>query len=193
MLYNKINFHIHTYHSKCADKDMTPQNIIKILEKKGYVKIGFSDHVSSNKDIKEIIKLKEEILDLNSNNMEIYLGCEIDNTEFSDRTSVGEEIRKYVDFVILSFTHYQSYHVLDGPKSLDKGDVIENVLKKFRYACSFNFVDIIAHPFHCFGLSRYLPEGLMNWEGKNIDISYLVPMILEREETKDILKMAKKK
>ena len=178
-LYERIDFHVHTHFSKCADRNMIPADMIKRFEGKGYTHLGFSDHLNSSEDLENIAILKKDIA-LLTTPIQIFLGCEIDLIA-PGKITMGKEIRNHVDFVLLSATHYQSHVDFYAPKSLEPEDVADNVFRMFEAACSIPYADVIAHPFSCFGLSRYLPGDLANWEGREIDISYLVPMIMEMD------------
>ena len=149
-LYTKLDFHIHTYHSACAKRDLTPDKIIRRAQEKGYQTIGFSDHLHEWSDPKIISQLRDECESIDSGDLTIFIGAEADVIS-TTKISIDEELAKTLDFVSLAASHIHLKDYIQQPASLEPSAVADHYLAMFMTAVQTKFVDLIPHPFYTGG------------------------------------------
>lgn len=143
----KVNFHIHTSYSYCARKEMTIENIVKVLLEEGYEMAGLTDHVYGPEFLGHVAHLKNKVSSIKK--PRIFVGCELDSPEPGVFT-VSPDLFSQADYVMVATTHYHLKQAqFSDPAFLARHQ--EAVLEK---VISTQNVDVIAHPFSFRGIEN---------------------------------------
>lgn len=143
-LFEQCDFHVHSRLSPCAQGDMRLSNILDACVRTGIEYLGITDHIFSFTDPAIVVEARREITSLATKPIKVFLGCEADVTAVG-KHMVTDEMKSTLDFIMVSANHFHAQGVVlpedDTPRS-----VARHFLRMFRYACSLDFVDVIAHP-----------------------------------------------
>jgi len=163
----QVDYHIHTHYSDCTRRpggdEMSVEHIVPAAASAGLRSIGLSDHLYKFTDPGIIGKLRRELhqwqhaLERSRRttgaysvfesllNVNILVGCEADVVS-PEEVSIDEALAESLDFVLISFTHFQIPYV-EIPLSLDPNDVAAHYLRMFERAVETRFATAVAHPF----------------------------------------------
>jgi len=142
-LYRQIDFHVHTRLSLCASRQMCLASILDAAAQAGIRYLGITDHIDAYVG-PEILNVTRKQLEEIETPIEVFLGCEADILAVGKHV-VSEEMRSHLDYVMVSANHFHDPSVAQ-PRSNSQADVAHHFLEMFRYACSLDFADVIAHP-----------------------------------------------
>ena len=151
----KNDFHVHSYHSPCADESRShPYQILEYAQKIGMETIGFADHFAqyppyaspkwTNNGIEIVHTLKDEIKSL-STPVRVLIGCEADVIEGAT-LSLDTDGAQNFDFIIISASHF-NLPGIPQPLSKDTLSVARHYVDTLQTALKFDFISTIAHPF----------------------------------------------
>ena len=146
-IFLKCDFHIHTYMSECAKREMLPNLILEKADIFEIEYIGITDHYKSFSNPKMIKAMKQELSKFECS-QKVYVGCEADILGVG-RHYISNELISELDYVAVSANHFHCASV-DKPKNSKYQTIAQHHLDMFKYACSLKFVDIIVHPFFVF-------------------------------------------
>ena len=142
-LYRHCDLHVHTRLSACARGEMRLAAILDACARRGVKYLGITDHVDAHTNPAILREVEEELGRLEKP-VEVFLGCEADILAVG-RHCVTEEMKCMLDFIMVSANHFHDSAVAQ-PKAVSLEAVGRHFLEMFRYACSLDFVDVIAHP-----------------------------------------------
>lgn len=155
----KVDYHIHTYFSPCASRDMLPKNIIAIAERMGLESIAFTDHfyLWSDAKIFDELSIMSEFI---NKKLKVYIGCEADVIS-PEKVAIKEEVAKKLDFVMLAHSHYHPHEgEVERPADETSPEVIaKHMVDTFSCAIKFSQVDVIAHPFCLYQTAFSMERG----------------------------------
>ncbi|MGQ9454396.1 MAG: PHP domain-containing protein [Armatimonadota bacterium] len=155
----QIDLHVHTQYSVCARPEMQLQQIVDTAARRGIRFLGVTDHVDAYVGEEVLGKIRGELgrLDAQVPGMSIFVGCEADILDIGKHV-VTEDMKKSLDYVMVSANHFHDPAVAQPKGDLPR-DVGRHFLEMFRYACSLDFVDVVAHPLVVFP-GTFAPECL---------------------------------
>ncbi|MCX8053395.1 MAG: PHP domain-containing protein [Armatimonadetes bacterium] len=146
-LYKRCDLHVHTRLSVCARGEMQLASIISVSEKRGVRYLGITDHVDARVSPVILDEVRNELARIEKP-IEVFVGCEADILSVGKHV-VTEDMRSQVDFVMVSANHFHDRAVAQ-PKGSSLEEVGRHFFEMFRYACSLEFADVIAHPLFVF-------------------------------------------
>lgn len=138
------NLHLHSYKSKCANPEMTLENIVTEAQQLGYDFIGISDHINTFDDSPELLlETRQELTPLTE--YPVLVGVE--TTQLAPhQMSLRDEFATQFDYVIVAPDHYHLSGVEQPVESTPAG-FAKHHLKMLEGAIRWPSTDIIAHPF----------------------------------------------
>lgn len=140
---NHSDLHIHTNKSACARAEMNIPDIIRTAKSRGCSCIGLTDHIYYPSDV-EKLRLSRNEINLIDSTVKVLLGCEFDILDIG-RHTLTDEMMPYLDFVMAAANHLHSSSVAQ-PEDMSLRGIGLHYLKLFKYACTLDFVDVVAHP-----------------------------------------------
>lgn len=158
------DIHVHTHLSSCADRKAFMVDYIKAASEIGLKTIGFADHAWDKsvegaspwyapQDYKRLFARYDELKELDTNGVKVLLGAE---GEFAQLVlALGDEGRKYVDYVIVphSHTHMRGVVLPSDCVGIPEKHA-EYLVKSFLSLCKHekrNLFFGIAHPMYPIG------------------------------------------
>ena len=110
------DFHIHTSLSLCAKETATLQHYIKKAKELGLKKIGIADHMwdatvpgarswYQKQGFDHISKIREELASIDTEGVQVYLGCETEYYAPEHRIALNEAVAEQLDFVLAPNSH----------------------------------------------------------------------------------------
>ncbi len=142
-LYRRVDLHVHTRLSVCARGEMRLRSILNVSAERGVEYLGITDHIDAHVSPAILSEVRGELAEL-ERPANVFLGCEADVLSIG-RHVVTNEMRSTLDFIMLSANHFHDYAVAQ-PKARSLEATGRHFLEMFRYACSLEFADVIAHP-----------------------------------------------
>jgi len=142
------NLHIHSHKSRCARDNMTLDAILTKASSVGFELIGISDHIHFKSDSTDFLfETRTELEKLKTKfALPVLLGCE--TTQLSPtEISLSNEVASQLDYVIVSSNHYHISQV-ERPVKNTLEAYIDHQLEMIEGAISYEFTNIIAHPFY---------------------------------------------
>ena len=155
------DMHIHSFASTCCqDEKQTPENIVPLLAKHGYKKVGFADHVWISKDIepshfysKQTGERHLEMLDFVHSckwEIEVLVGCETDMMA-PGVFGISPEFKEKMDYVVMATDHFHMTNFVEQPEDKTAKGLGQHMLKFFISAAQSGIPDILVHPFFPYG------------------------------------------
>lgn len=155
------DMHIHSFASVCCqDEKQTPENIVPLLAKHGYKKIGFVDHVWISRDIEPSHFYKTqngerhlELLNFIHSckwEIEVLVGCEAD-MKAPGVFGITQEFKEKMDYVVMATDHFHMTDFVEQPEDKTPEGVGKHMLKFFISAAKSGLADILVHPFFPYG------------------------------------------
>jgi len=150
------DFHVHTSYSPCAKikAESTPLQMIRQSENLGIKTLGFTDHFAQfppyptpkwiDCGVEMIESLRNDIAKIDTP-VQILIGVEADVID-KDKLSIDKKFAKELDYVVISASHFHLPGI-KKPKSKTANEVAQHYVNMLKFALSFDFVSIIAHPF----------------------------------------------
>lgn len=146
-LYEKCDFHVHTRLSPCALPEMSVRDIAKNCAARGIRYLGLADHVAVGTDPAIFERSRRELKGISAP-IEVFLGCEVDILGVG-RHLASEAMKSGLDFICVAANHFHDPAV-EQPAEESLECVGRHFLEMFRYACSLDFADFIAHPLYVY-------------------------------------------
>ncbi len=167
----QIDFHVHTIHSNCGKAGMTPSEVTRLYESRGYKAIGLTDHYDPDLSGEKIRQTRDE-LDENRRQIRVFLGTEA-CVYLPDwpRRLLRRHKARYLDFCILSPSHRPSGQEAQAFSRLPLEVKVARIMDAFIEAVRCDFADAVAHPF-AYGESQIknrekvlsaLPDEELRW------------------------------
>lgn len=155
----QVDLHVHTHYSVCARPEMQLQRIVDTAARRGIRFLGVTDHVDAYVGEEVLEKTRSELGRLGAQELDIniFVGCEADILDVGKHV-VTDSMKENLDYIMVSANHFHDPAVAQ-PGSNSPRDVGRHFLEMFRYACSLEFVDVIAHPLVVFP-GTFSPECL---------------------------------
>jgi histidinol phosphatase-like PHP family hydrolase len=142
-LFRKCDLHVHTRLSMCAKREMRLGPILDACAERGVEYLGITDHIDAYVGPEILADTRRELAGLQKP-VNVFLGCEADVLSVG-RHVVTDEMRSTLGFIMVSANHFH-----DGAVAQPVGSSLEAIgrhfLDMFRYACSLEFADVVAHP-----------------------------------------------
>jgi len=138
------DYHVHTYRSVCARKEMTVPRIIRRAELKGYRELGISDHLGDYNTPADLRK-NRALIDRVKTPVRVYLGCET-CIHPSGELAFPSEALGFLDYVMVGVEHVLGAAATpadDPPRWLK-----DWVRRLERLIESPGRIDVISHPFN---------------------------------------------
>lgn len=142
-LFEQCDLHIHTHLSPCARSEMRLRPILDACERRGIRYLGITDHISAASNAWILTETRKELTELRAP-VQVWLGCEADILAVGEHT-ITAEVRSSVDYVMAAANHFHLPSVAH-PLGESLEAVGRHILEMFRYACTLEFVDVMAHP-----------------------------------------------
>ncbi len=146
-LYKQCDFHIHTRLSACALPEMHVRAIVEACAKRGIRWLGLADHVAVGTDTSVLATSRRELAEVRTQ-LEVFVGCELDILGVGRHLGVDAAIAE-LDFICVAANHFHDPAV-DRPKGDSLEAVGRHFIEMFRYACSLEFADFVAHPLYVY-------------------------------------------
>ncbi len=155
------DMHIHTPASVCCSSDtQIPDNIIPLLARKGYKKIGFIDHVWDSKDVppsdfyvtqdgKKHLEL-HKFIHSREWEIEVWVGCEAD-MKAPGVFGITHELKEKLDYVAMATNHFHLKDFVEQPADSTPRALAQHMLKFFISAAESGLPDLLVHPFYPYG------------------------------------------
>ncbi|MFA5865886.1 MAG: PHP domain-containing protein [Phycisphaerae bacterium] len=142
----KINLHIHTLQSRCAQREMTVNNIIMKAQAAGLEVIGLSDHLhEKNRDFNEMILTTRRCLTQIETSITVLVGCEAQMVS-PEKVTIDQSVAVQLDYVSISADHYHVPEV-ENPRKKTPPAYADHYLKMLEGALDTGFCSMISHPF----------------------------------------------
>jgi histidinol phosphatase-like PHP family hydrolase len=138
------DYHVHTFRSVCARKEMTVRNIIRRAERKGYRELGISDHIGDYNSPAGLRRNRALIRRVPTA-VRVYLGCEM-CVRPSGELAVPSEELGFLDYLMVGVEH-----VVGGCGSpvADPRRWLRDWIRRLeRIIESRDRVDVVTHPFN---------------------------------------------
>jgi len=164
----RMDLHLHTNLSSCANKQATVEGYVKKARDLGIEVLGFSNHMwdarvkgasewYAPQTFEHIMKIKEDFK-LVDTSIKLLLGCE---TECDKNGVIGisEEAAKQLDFILVpnSHTHMDNFTIpVEEKTTLERH--AKYLVKKFMDIVNHplaKYFTAIAHPFHAVGCKEH--------------------------------------
>jgi len=155
-----IDYHIHIHYSPCTSKEMSPMNVIAKAKEKSIHKIGLVNHlhpVTKIKDFQHIRKSVDEAAYTFKG--DALLGAEAEVLDQKGASTIHEDIREYVDYVMLATGHYHLPWTEVDIK-LPAATFLAREMESVLMILERHRVDVLAHPFLYATLHKVAPEML---------------------------------
>ncbi len=155
-MYEKVDFHIHTEHLKCANQTMTVKAIIAKAEELGLEKIAITDHLNAPEFLDKNLLIKHELAEIETD-LDVYFGVEANviNPE-TGAISIDEEQKEKLGCELVIAGVHSCYYTEPD---------IEGILAlqhKLMLAVIRNpLVDVLVHPYWFPG--RQFADGTLAW------------------------------
>lgn len=147
------DFHVHTTMSECANREATPETVIRRGQEEGLTAIGISDHIFTEADFSKPRALRVQ-LPRAVGNMAIYVGCEAE-MHAPDHPTIDMAYAAERDFVVMAATHL--YFLGDKMDDMDAPDLADLICDLTLGALESGCADILAHPFRVNGCRFSFP------------------------------------
>lgn len=138
------NFHVHTYQSNCAQKEMTVKNIIPKAMEEDLKIIGLTDHTVDSNFWDRTQLIRRELGVLNPE-IKVLIGCEADMLS-PQKVTIDDKLAKNLDYIAIAPNHYHLCRVQKPRLETPSGYVAHN-LSMIEGALNTGFCDVIVHPF----------------------------------------------
>ena len=122
---------------------MRLRSIVDVCAGRGVEHLGITDHIDAHIG-PEILREAGQELAAIQKPVNVFLGCEADVLSVG-RHMVTDEMRSTLDFIMVSANHFHD-EVVAQPAGSSLEAIGRHFLEMFRYACSLEFADVIAHP-----------------------------------------------
>ncbi len=137
------DFHVHTTMSECANREATPETVIRRGQEEGLTAIGISDHIFTEADFSKPRALRAQ-LPRAVGNMAIYVGCEAE-MHAPDHPTIDMAYAAERDFVVMATTHL--YFLAGRMGQMDAPALVDLISDLMLGALESGCTDILAHPF----------------------------------------------
>lgn len=122
---------------------MRMPEIVAMCEEIGIRYLGISDHLYAGVDPWFLAHTRREA-DSISTDVRLFVGCEADILAVGEHT-VADWMISDLDYIMVAANHFHDARVAQ-PRDSSPVGVARHFLEMFRYACTLEFADIIAHP-----------------------------------------------
>jgi histidinol phosphatase-like PHP family hydrolase len=141
-LIESIDFHVHTNRSRCADRGLSLEKVIREYESRGYRFIALTDHYYRDLGVEPFLKAREELERIETP-LKVYLSVEV---ELADNLGTIEcdhldELKDVLDYISVA-PHCK--HVL--PRVPHGKDPVEYCQEMLVNAAKNPDVTVILHP-----------------------------------------------
>ena len=157
------DFHIHTHLSSCANENATVKHYVEKASDLGLKKIGFSDHIwdasidgannwYKKQNYDHLQKLREEIVDVSTQDIQIYFGCETEYDLIHNDVAISKKIAKKFDFLLVPNSH--THITMPKEYYYPYQKHADFMIKAFYDIMNSNvskYITAIAHPFFAVG------------------------------------------
>jgi histidinol phosphatase-like PHP family hydrolase len=146
-IYDQCDFHVHTHLSPCARPDMKLRAIVDACADRGISYLGIMDHMAVGTDARILAQTRREMRSIKSP-VRVFVGCEADILDVG-RHVVTDKMKSELDYIGVSANHFHVRSVAQ-PEDESPAALSRHFLRMFRYACSLDFADFVAHPLFVF-------------------------------------------
>ncbi len=173
----KYDCHLHSYLSPCGKEQMTPENIIAQAKKLNLAGLCITDHLHTDTPLDQFDNLRDEFAKLDKQNIDIWIGCEVDILNPHTYTIKNEWTERF-DLILASPIHW--IDDVRKPDNFESHTLINYLCKMINAAVKCPGVNIVSHP--C-----WLPEI----EGTDIDTTHILKTIIDKQLLIPTFKLAK--
>jgi len=151
------DFHIHTYHLRCANETMTVPALVQRCEELGLEAIAITDHLNAPEFLPKHELIKQDLQAIKTP-LKIYFAVEVNviNKE-TGAVSIDEAQLAQGGFEFVIGGPHTSYY--ERP---DKAAIIDLQHRLMLQVLANPLVDVLVHPWW-FGAREFAPGGPMEW------------------------------
>ena len=150
----KTDFHNHSNLSRYARKEMTVESMVRKFEEFGLEQAGISDHLYPDGKILERFTFVKHEIEKQRRSVDVYVGAEVDML-YPGKLITDRENLDIFDYILIACSHYQLKDWVIPPLYFDYRTIAQSMFDFIMSATSFEYADIIAHPFDVRNLKNY--------------------------------------
>ncbi|NLO34739.1 MAG: PHP domain-containing protein [Clostridiaceae bacterium] len=158
----RMNLHVHTAFSRCADRAMTLPAIVEEAEKAGLDAIALVDHHNNDLDddiiLAHVQDLRNQLAGLDTQ-IRVLIGCELSCYGIG-KTLEGAKVRQALDYRAYALNHYHMPFWAQPDKPSPRGYAC-HMLAMARSLIVTGRADCLVHPLDAgYARNRIGPEGV---------------------------------